>query len=87
MQEGFSADGAKYKVRLDVGVDAPFEIPVAAQHRHNGEAMLVDSRTHFRNQGSGVADARRAAIPHDVEAELLQIRQQSGAFVVVGHYT
>ena len=71
-------------VHLDVGVDAPLEVPVAREHRRHGEVALVDRGADLGDERTGVADARRAAVAHEVEAELLQVGRQAGLRVVVG---
>src|SRR6266540_1364684 len=59
-------------LRTYVGVDAPLEVAVAGQHADHGEVMLVDGRGDLLRQRAGVADAGGAAVPDQVEAELVQ---------------
>ena len=71
-------------VHLHVGVDAALEVPVAGEHRHDRQVVLVDGRRDLVRQRAGVADAGRAAVADEVEAELLQVRPEAGLLVVVG---
>ena len=74
------------EVGLEVRVDAGLEVPVARQHRRTHEVVGRDQLVEFRREVTGVADAGRAAVGGDVEAELLEVGQQSGARQVVCHY-
>ena len=71
-------------VQLRVGVDPPFEVAVARQHRGNGEVALADLARDLLGQRARVADARRAAIADQVEAERLERRGEAGSIQVVG---
>ena len=71
-------------VHLHVGVDAALEVAVAAQHRHDREVLGVDGVGDLLRQRAGVADARRAAVADEVEAELLEVRRQARALEVLG---
>ena len=70
-------------VHLDVGVDPALEVAVAREHRDDGEVGLVDRLADRLGQRAGVADAGRAAVADQVEAELLQVRGELGLLVVV----
>ena len=70
-------------VHLDVGVDPALEVAVAGQHRDDREVVLADRGRDLLGQRAGVADAGGAAVADQVEAELLQVRQQAGLLVVV----
>ena len=54
----------------------PFEVTVPAQHRHRDQPMLLNRLRNIRRQRPRVPDARRASIPHHLEPQLVQIRQQ-----------
>ena len=58
-------------VHLDVGVDTSFEITISTQDRRDRQIGFVDGRAYLGNQRPGIADTRRAAVTHDVEAKLL----------------
>ena len=73
-------------VHLHVRVDAAFEVAVAGQDSRDGKVVGLDGLGDFGVQRAGVADAGGAAIAHDVEAKLLQVRGQAGLLVVVGDY-
>ena len=55
-----------------VGVDAALEVAVARQHRGDGQVALVHGVGHPVEQRARVADAGRAAVADEVEAELLE---------------
>ena len=59
-------------------VDAAFEVAVAAQHRGRDQIALLDRRADRLRQRPAVADAGRAAVADQVEAQRLQRRQQAG---------
>ena len=71
-------------VRAHVLLDAAFEVAVAAQHRRDDEAALVDLRRNLVRQRTAVADAGRAAVADEVEAKLIEIRVEAGLLQVVG---
>ncbi len=66
-------------VHLHVGVDAPLEVAVAREHRHDREVGLVDRLGDLVGQRAGVADAGGAAVADEVEAELLERLGEAGA--------
>ena len=70
-------------VHLHVRVDPALEVPVAGQHGDDGEVVVVDRLADRRRQRPGVADAGGAAVADEVEAELVQVRDQAGPLVVV----
>ncbi len=57
---------------LDLGMDATLEVPVAAEHRRHCQVLGIDAFRDVLGQRSAVADARRAAIADEVEAQLLE---------------
>ncbi len=65
-------------VRLHIGADAAFEIAVAGKHRRGNDAVLVDGFGDLFIERTGIADAGRAAIADEVEAELVEILLQAG---------
>ena len=71
-------------VHLHVGVDPALEVAVARQHRGDREVGLVDRGRDLGDERAGVADAGRAAVADEVEAELVEVRRQAGPLVVVG---
>ena len=71
-------------VRLHLAVDARLEVPVAREHGADDEVALVDRGRDLVRQRAGVADARRAAVADEVEAELVEIPVEPGALVVLG---
>ena len=72
------------EVRLEVRMDARLEVAVARQHRRADEVVLRDRVVDLGRQVAGVADAGRAAVGGDVEAELLEVGQQPRLLEVLG---
>ena len=71
-------------VHLHVGVDAALEVAVARQHGDDREVLVVDDLGDLVRQRPGVADAGRAAVADEVEAERLERLDEPGALVVLG---
>ena len=74
------------EVRLDVGMDARFEVAVAGEHRGAHQVILSDDILDQRVERSGIADASRASVTGEVEVELFELRQQSGLGQVFGDH-
>src|SRR5260370_569500 len=55
------------------GVDAPLEVAIAREHRRRDEAALGDGPGDRLWQRPAVADAGRAAVADEVEAERLEV--------------
>src|SRR4029453_19203330 len=72
-------------VRLYLGVDPRLEVPVAREDGADDEIALFDGRGDLGRQRARVSDAGRAAVADGVEAELLEVRGQPGALVVLRH--
>ena len=66
-------------VGLDGRVDAPLEVAVARQHRGDDQVAGVDRGVDPVVDRAGVADARGAAVPDEVEAEPVEVGLQPGA--------
>ena len=64
-------------VGADLRLNAPLEVAVAAQHRGDHEIRVLDDLRHRLGQRPAVADARRAAVADDVEAELGEVLEQA----------
>ena len=73
-------------VHLDVRVDPTLEIPVAGEHGSDGEVVFLNRRGDLFDDWTGVSDARRAAVAHRVEAEVLEVGSESGLLVIVGDH-
>ncbi len=71
-------------VGAHVLLDPALEVAVAAQHRRDDEAALAHLGADLVGQRTAVADARRAAVADEVEAELVEIRLQAGLGEVLG---
>ena len=69
-------------VGAHVGIDAPLEIAIAREHRGRDEIVLGDRRRNRRRQRARIADAGRAAVADDVEAELVERLLQFGGFEI-----
>ncbi len=77
----------RQEIRLEIRVDACFEIAIAGQHSSADQVVAHDGVVEFRSEVAGVADARRAAIRGEAEAQLLEIGQEPRARQVVGDDT
>ena len=60
-------------VRAHLLLDAPLEVAVAAQHRGDDEIARFDFGADLVGQRTAVADAGRAAVADEVEAELIEV--------------
>ena len=67
-------------VGAHLGVDAAFEVAVAAEDGGHHQAALGDRPGDRGRQRAAVADAGRAAVPHQVEPEPLQGRLRPAWF-------
>ena len=81
-----TSGGDAEEVRLEVRMDARLEIAVARQHGGADEIVRRDRLVDLGREVAGVADARRAAVGGDGEAELLEIGQQPGLGQVLGDH-
>ena len=72
-------------VHLHVGVDPALEVAVARQHGDDCEVLGADDVGDLLGQRAAVADAGRAAVADEVEAELVQVLGQPGPVEVLGH--
>ena len=72
-------------VRLHVRVHAALEVAVAGEHGGGHELAVVHRLRHLGRQRAAVADAGRAAVADDVEAEGLEVGQQARLAQVLGH--
>ena len=66
-------------------MDAALEVAVARQHGRDDELVALDGAGDLDVERTAVADARRAAVADDAEAELLERLEQAGRRVVLGH--
>ena len=75
------------EVRLDALVYTRFEVPVARKNRRRNDVTFVYDLFDGRIEWSGVSDASRAAVTHEIKSELIQVRLKSGSFEILGHYS
>ncbi len=68
------------------GVDPRLEVAVAREHRRSDQLLLGDRPVERRIEIAGVADAGRAAITDEREAQFGQRRQQPRAVEIIGHH-
>src|SRR5204863_7204953 len=66
-------------------LNTTLEIAVAAQHGADHQIARLHLRRYFVRQWTTVADARRTAVSDQVEAERVEIREQSGLPQVLGY--
>ena len=64
-------------VGADLGVDPALEVAVAAQDGDGDQVVFVDRLGDLRRQRARVADAGRAAVADQVEAELVEVRRRA----------
>ena len=67
-------------------VDPSLEVAISAQHRDDDELVILHRLGDRRRQRPAIADARRATVTDQVEAQRLQVRQQPSPFEVRGHH-
>ena len=72
------------EVRLEVRMDPGLEVAVARKDRRTDEIVGGDRFVEFLPEVAGIADAGRAAVRGDAEAELLEVGQEAGLGQVVG---
>ena len=73
-------------VRAHVRIDAALEVAVAGEHRAGDEVVRVDRLGDRLGQRPGIADAGRAAVADEVEAERVEMLLQPGLGEVLGHH-
>src|SRR2546422_10342722 len=59
-------------------LEPPFEVAVPGEHRAHRQLPFGDRRRDGLRERARVADARRAAVAHEVEAQLLEVGHQAG---------
>ncbi len=64
-------------------MDARLEIAVAGKHRRGDQIIFDDGILNCRMQRAGIADAGRAAVTDQIEAEFVQIRLQAGLVQII----
>src|SRR6188474_3908329 len=72
-------------IHPDLGMDATLEVAVPGEHRHSNDVTRAHRLGDLGTQRPGIADARGAAIAHDVEADPFEIGEQPGLAQIVGH--
>ena len=83
-REGHDEHRRGQVVRPHEGVDAGLVVPVSGEDRGDDQAMHVDRVRHRSRKGSAVADAGRAPVADQVEAQLLEVPHQARGFQIVG---
>ena len=73
-------------VHLHVRVDPALEIAVAREHADDGQVVVVDALRDLVGQRAGVPDAGGAAVPDQVEAEILEVLRQARPVEVLGDH-
>ena len=68
-------------------VNAALEIPVARKYAGHDEIALPDRFGHGFRQRPRIADAGRAAVSHQIESQLIQVRKQPGFVQIAGDDT
>ena len=65
-------------VHLHVGVDPALEVAVAREHRDDRQVLGADDVGDLGRQRPGIADAGRAPVTDEVEAELVEVLVEPG---------
>ena len=73
------------KIRANALMNARLEIAIAGEHRGRNDIVLHHGVLNLRGERSGVADAGRATVAHEIEAKLIEIRLQSSLGQIVSH--
>src|SRR5215204_2095220 len=73
-------------VRPDIRVDPTLEVAVAREDSGDHEVVLVDRLGDLLRKRPRVPDARRTPVSHDVELQLLQVRQEVRGLQVLGNH-
>ena len=68
-------------VRLNLRMDAAFEVAIARKYRRDDERFIGPQRSRATSSGSGplVADACGATVAHEIEAERVEILRETRA--------
>ena len=72
------------EIGFDAGMDAGLEIAVAGEHAGGDEIVFHDGFLDRPGQRTGVADAGRAAVADEIEAQRVEIALQAGLVEVIG---
>src|SRR5207245_1962181 len=75
------------EIRLHTLMHSRFEVAIAAEHACADEVVLADRFFNARIEWSRVADARRAAVADQVEAEFVQITLKPGLLEIISHHS
>ena len=78
-REGDDERRAHQEVGFDALMHARFEVAIAGQNAGGDQIVLADDLFDARIQRARVADAGRAAVTDEVEAQLVEILLQTGA--------
>ena len=74
------------EVRANVGRNAAFEIAIARQDRGGNDVVVVDSLADRFGERAAVADAGRAAIADEIEADRVEMRLQPGLDQIISDH-
>ena len=77
---------AREIVRAHVRMDAPLEIAVARKHRHRHQLVVLDRLGDRLGERPRIADAGRAAIADQLEAERVEILLQPRLREILAHH-
>ncbi len=83
-REGDHERRAHEEVRLHALVNTRLEVPVARQHRSGDKVALGDRLLELEIERPGVADAGRAAVADQVEAERVEVFLEAGLLQILG---
>ena len=84
-QNGRDQGRRHQEIRLDALVHPRLEIAVPGEHRRGDDIVLYDRVLDRRMQGPGIANAGRATVAHEVEAETIEMALEVRLRQVVGN--
>ena len=73
-------------VEIHLGMNAPLEVAVAGQNAAAAQSGFLDVARDVLAQGPRIADAGRASVSDDLEAQRRQVVQKAGGLQVTGHH-
>ena len=73
-------------VGANLRVDSTFKVAIPGEHGSNHQIFFFNGLRNFVWQRTGVADASRASVAHNMKLQLLQIRHQLSLLQIVAHH-
>jgi hypothetical protein len=67
-------------------MDASLKVTVPGEHSGGDQLVLVDRLSYLGGKGAAIANAGRAPVPDQAEAQLVQIGLKARLFQVLAHH-